>query len=178
VVIKRAERVDFADAAALLQAAAAIRDQALGETEAARREAQVQAMSDAQAEIDALVAEQVASFAAAIEAHEQARRSDIAEAAYAAVRAIVGELDDRELVPRMVERTLSRLPAEGPVTISVPGALAAAVSERLGEAAHVVVVADPGLGPIDCIVRTNAGQVIASLSVQLQSLAKRWGVAT
>jgi flagellar biosynthesis/type III secretory pathway protein FliH len=40
-----------------------------------------------------------------------------------------------------------------------------------------VIAEDPSLGSGDCVVRTSAGQVIASLSVQLESLAKRWGVA-
>ena len=176
-VIKRTERRDFTDAAALLAAAAAIRDQALADADAARRDGHAEGLAEARASIGDHLAEQVAAFAAAIEAHEQARRSDIAEAAYAAVRAIVGELDDEALVPRMVERTLARLPADGPVTVFVPADLAARVSERLGERSHVVIAEDPGLGSGDCIVRTSAGQVIASLSVQLDSLAKRWGVA-
>jgi flagellar biosynthesis/type III secretory pathway protein FliH len=46
----------------------------------------------------------------------------------------------------------------------------------LAELAHVAVLADSALGATDCIVRTSAGQVIASLSVQLGALAQRWGV--
>ncbi|WP_165356284.1 FliH/SctL family protein [Sphingosinicella sp. BN140058] len=176
-VIKRSDRKDFTDAAALLQAASAIRDEAVAATEAARREGHAQGLAEARDTIEAQLAEQIAGFAAALDGHEQARRSDIAEAAYAAVRAIVGEIADEELVPRMVERTLARLPAEGPVALFVAEALATKVSERLGTASHVVVSAEPGLGPTDCVVRTSAGQVIASLSVQLDSLAKRWGVA-
>lgn len=176
-VIKRSDRKDFTEAAALLRAASAIRDEAVTATEAARRDGHAQGLAEARDTIEAQLTEQIAGFAAALDAHEQARRSDIAEAAYAAVRAILGALPDEELVPRIVERTLARLPAEGPVSVFVADAVAARVMERLGTASHVVVSAEPGLSPTDCVVRTSAGQVIASLSVQLDSLAKRWGVA-
>jgi flagellar biosynthesis/type III secretory pathway protein FliH len=175
-VIKRAERVDFADAVALLHAAAAIREQAQADASAARLAGHAEGLAEARAEADAHVAEQIAAFAEAVEQQEQARRADIAEAAHAAVRAIIGELDDETLLPRMVERTLARLPAEGPVSVSVAPAMAECLAARLGDLSHVAIVAEPALGPTDCVMRTSAGQVIASLSVQLDALAKRWGV--
>jgi len=175
-VIKRAERVDFSDAIALLHAAAAIREQAQADADAARLAGRAEGLAEATATADAHVAEQVAAFARAVEQHEQARRSDIAEAAHAAVRAIIGELDDDTILPCMVERTLARLPAEGPVSVAVAPAMAERLAARLEGLEHVAIVAEPALGPTDCVMRTSAGQVIASLSVQLDALAKRWGV--
>jgi flagellar biosynthesis/type III secretory pathway protein FliH len=176
-VIKRDQRVDFADAAALLQAASAIRDQASAVAEAARIEARAEGLAEARATVEAALAEQIAGFAEAIEQHEAARRSEIAAAALAAVRAIVGSLDDETLVTGIVERTLARLPAEGPITVQLAPSMADGLAARLADRSHVTVVADPALGPTDCVLRTSAGQVIASLSVQLAALAKRWGVA-
>ncbi len=175
-VIKRAERVDFADAVDLLRAAAAIREQALAEAEAARREGHRQGFEAARGQAEDHLADRIAEFAAAIDRYEDARRGDIAAAAHAAVRAIVGELDDADLVPRIVERTLARLAGEGPVTVLVASTLADPVAARLDGLAHVTVAADPGLAALDCVVRTHTGQVIASLSVQLDALAKRWGL--
>lgn len=175
-VIKREQRTDFIDAAALLQAAAAIRDEASAAAEAARLAGRAEGLAEARATIEAGFAEQVAGFAAALDAHEQARRADIATAACAAVRTIIGTLDDETIVTRIVERTLARLPAEGPVAIQVAPEMAARLEQHLAELAHVAVSADPALGATDCIVRTSAGQVIASLSVQLGALAQRWGV--
>lgn len=175
-VVKRAERVDFTDAVDLLRAAAAIREQALAETEAARREGHRQGFEAARGQAEEHLADRIAAFAAAIDRYEDARRGDIAAAAHAAVRAIVGELDDADLVPRVVERTLARLSGEGPVTVLVAPGLADPVAARLDGLAHVTVAADPGLDALDCVVRTSAGQVIASLSVQLDALAKRWGL--
>ena len=163
-VIKRAERVDFADAVDVLRAAAAIREQALAEAEAARREGHRQGFEAARGQAEDHLADRIAEFAAAIDRYEDARRGDIAAAAHAAVRAIV------------VERTLARLAGEGPVTVLVASTLADPVAARLDGLAHVTVAADPGLDALDCVVRTSAGQVIASLSVQLDALAKRWGL--
>jgi flagellar biosynthesis/type III secretory pathway protein FliH len=176
-VIKHAERIDFADAVALLHAAAAIREKTQADAKAVRSAGHAEGLAEARAAADDHVAEQISQFARALEQHEQARRSDIAEAAHAAVRAIIGELDDATILPRMVERTLARLPAEGPVSVAVAPAMAARLAERLAGMSHVAIVAEPALAPTDCVMRTSAGQVIASLSVQLDALAKRWGVA-
>ncbi|MGK6354120.1 FliH/SctL family protein [Sphingomonas sp. DT-207] len=176
-VIKRDQRVDFVDAAALLQAASAIRDQASAAAEAARIEARAEGLAEARATVEAALAEQIAGFAEAIEQHEAARRADIAAAALAAVRAIVGTLDDEALVTGIVERTLARLPVEGPIIVQLAPSMADGLAVRLADRSHVTVVADPALGSTDCVLRTSAGQVIASLSVQLDALAKRWGVA-
>lgn len=175
-VIKASEMAAFQEAVTLLQAAAAIRDRATAASEDSRRAGYAEGLAEARSGIAEHLAEQIADFAAALDQHEQLRRSDIAEAALAAVRAIVGELADEALVPRMVERTLARLPEGGPVKVMVAPALEAAVAARLGARTYVSLVPDAGLGPADCVIRTSAGQVIASLSVQLDTLAKRWGV--
>ncbi|MGK6318103.1 FliH/SctL family protein [Sphingomonas sp. DT-204] len=176
-VIKRAERIDFTDAVALLQAASAIRDQAAADAEHARATGHAEGLAEARAAVEEQLAEQIAGFASAVEQHAETRRADVAEAAHAAVRAVIGELDDETLVTRMVERTLARLPGEGPIAIAVAPTMADALATRLPELDHVTVTADPALGPTDCHMRTSTGQVIASLSVQLDALAKRWGVA-
>lgn len=176
-VIKRAERADFVDAAALLRAAAAIRDEASAAAEAARRDGRAEGLAEAREAVEAALAEQIASFAEAIQRHEESRRADIAAAALAAVHAIIGGLDDETLVTGIVERTLARLPADGPITVQLAPAMAEGLAARLVDLSHVAVVANPALGPTDCVLRTSAGQVIAGLSVQLDALAKRWGVA-
>lgn len=176
-VIKRAERIDFTDAAALLEAASAIRDRASAEAEQARAAGRAEGLAEAKVEIETRIAEQVAGFAAAVERHAEARRADVAEAAYAAVRAIVGELDDEFLLARIVDRTLARLPTEGPVAIAVAPAMATRLGVHIAALSHVTIAGDPALGSTECHLRTSAGQVIASLDVQLDSLARRWGVA-
>ncbi|MBB5710900.1 FliH/SctL family protein [Sphingomonas xinjiangensis] len=177
-VIKRSERATFTDAVSLLREAGVIRMRTQADADAARDAARAEGLEEARAEVQALIAEQVAAFAEALERHEQSRRAEIAEAAFAAVRAIIGSFDNEIVAAGLVERTLAKLPASGPMTVFVAPPVATAVQDRVGDLSHVTLKADPDLGSHDCLVRTSTGQVIASLSIQLGSLAKRWGVAT
>ncbi|PVX28370.1 FliH/SctL family protein [Sphingomonas pokkalii] len=176
-VIKREERQPFIDAVALLGAVRAAQADAVAQAAAARDAAYATALAGARGEIDDLLAREIAAFAAAIEANEQARRAEIAEAALAAVHAVLGSLDDAVLVPALVERALDRLQPQGVVMVAVAPDMAERVAARLAATADVTILPDPALGARDCVIRTEQGQVIASLSVQLETLAKRWGVA-
>lgn len=176
-VIKRDERQTFSDAVALLGAVREAQARAVQAADAARNEAYTAALAVARAEIDALLAGEIAQFAAAIDAQEQARRNEIAEAALAAVHAVLGELDDATLAPALVARALDRLQPQGAVIVAVAPDMAEKVAARLDTLTEVTILPDPALGAHDCAIRTEQGQVIASLSVQLETLAKRWGVA-
>ncbi len=176
-VIKRDERQSFTDAVALLGAVRAAQASAVQAAEAAREAAYGTALAAARSEINDLLVQEIAQFAASIDAQEQARRTEIAEAALAAVRAVLGELDDAALMPALVARALDRLQPQGAVIVAVAPHMAEKVVGRLTGLAEVTVVPDPALGVPDCVIRTQQGQVIASLSVQLETLAKRWGVA-
>ncbi|MGN7997520.1 FliH/SctL family protein [Sphingomonas sp. 22176] len=176
-VIKRDERQSFSDAVALLDAVREAQARAVKAADAARDEAYTSALAGARAEIDELLAREIAQFAAAIDAHEQARRNEVAEAALAAVHAVLGELEDATLVPALVARALDRLQPQGGVTVAVAPDLAEKVAARLEALPEVSILPDPALAAHDCAIRTDQGQVIASLSVQLETLAKRWGVA-
>ncbi|MET3712692.1 flagellar biosynthesis/type III secretory pathway protein FliH [Sphingomonas trueperi] len=176
-VIKREEHQSFADAVALLGAVREAQARAVQAADAARDEAYAGALAEAQTAIDDLLAGKIAQFAAAIDAQEQARRNEIAEAALAAVHAVLGELEDATLVPALVARALDRLQPQGAVIVAVAPDMAEKVAARLAALAEVNILPDPALGAHDCAIRTEQGQVIASLSVQLETLAKRWGVA-
>jgi flagellar biosynthesis/type III secretory pathway protein FliH len=175
-VIKRDERQSFRDAVTLLGAVREAQARAIQAADAARDAAYGAALDGARAEIDDVLARQIAQFAAAIDLREQARRSEIAEAALAAVHAVLGELDDAALVPALVTRALDRLQPQGAVLVAVAPKMAEKVAARFAASTEVTILADPALGPRDCAIRTEQGQVIASLSVQLETLAKRWGV--
>ena len=176
-VIKRDERQSFADAVAVLGAVREAQARAVQAANDARDAAYSAALGSARTEIDDLLAAKIARFSSAIDLQEQVRRAEIAEAALAAVHAVLGELDDATLVPALVARALDRLQPQGSVIVAVAPDLADKVAERLEALTEVSILPDPALGAHDCAIRTEQGQVIASLSVQLETLAKRWGVA-
>lgn len=176
-VIKREERQSFADAVALLGAVREAQAQAEQAANDSREAAYSTASEVARAEIEDLLTGEIARFSAAIDLQEHTRRAEIADAALAAVHAVLGDLEDATLVPALVARALDRLQPQGAVIVAVAPDMAAKVAARLDNLTEVTILPDPALGAHDCAIRTEQGQVIASLSVQLETLAKRWGVA-
>lgn len=176
-VIKRAERQQFADAAALLDQLVRMREDAAGEIAAARDAARADGFAEGRAAAQAMVEDALDALTVAIDGHVAAWRADVADAAFAAARAIVGDLGDEEALTRIVDRSLQRIGRDKPVTIEVAPEMADRLTARLGEGGGVTVRALDGFGPTDCRIATGDGQTIASLSVQFDALAARWGIA-
>jgi flagellar biosynthesis/type III secretory pathway protein FliH len=175
-VIKRRDRVPFGDAIALLRETTALRDRARAEADTARNAAHLEGLTEARLAAHESVAIGLADVATAIDTHAATRRADIAEAAFAAARAIIGEMDETEVMQRIVDRTLARLDGDKPVTIEVAPALVAALTKHTAHLAHVTVTENPDFAPTDCRIHSTQGQIVASLSVQFDALAARWGI--
>jgi flagellar biosynthesis/type III secretory pathway protein FliH len=172
-LIKRSEREEFQSAAALLQAADKLRNDAAEATEAARSEAYAAAADKAAADFTQTIKSELQKFAADLAREKDARRDDIAEAAFGAVKAILGEMDDTQMMQAMVTKTLSNLENQEVLSVQLSPDIAAAIGSLDG----INVIAEPTFGPYDCCVITADSRIVANLSVQLETLAKRWGVA-
>ena len=109
-------------------------------------------------------------------ADEQERRASIADAAMAAVRMMIGDLGAGDIVPGLAERALDRMGEDSRYSVEVAPSHVEAVTARLAGREGVAVEANPALGPLDCVVRTSTGRVIANLDTQIETLAQRWGV--
>jgi flagellar biosynthesis/type III secretory pathway protein FliH len=175
-VIKRRDQVAFGDALALLGDTSRLRDKAQAEATHARDAARREGLAEARAAADDVVTSGLADVARAIEAHAETRRADIAEAAFAAARAIIGELDDTDVMRRIVDRTMARLDGDAPVMIEVAPALADGLAAHVADHKHVTIIANADFGPTDCRIHAAQGQIVASLSVQFDALAARWGL--
>jgi flagellar biosynthesis/type III secretory pathway protein FliH len=175
-VIKRRDRATFADALMLLHETTSLRDHARGSADEARDEARREGLAEARLAAQETLAGGLAEIAAAIEAHAETRRADIAEAAFAAARAIVGELDDDDVMQRIIDRTITRMGGDKPLTIEVAPSLAAALSKHLAEAKHITIAENVDFGSTDCRILSDSGQIVASLAVQFDALAARWGL--
>jgi flagellar biosynthesis/type III secretory pathway protein FliH len=175
-VVKAHERIAFAEAIGVLTETKLRRDRALADAEAALNDGRRAGLEEAKAEARQAIAAGLANIANDIDAHAESRRADIAEAAFAAARAIVGELEVSETMRRVVDRTLARLDTETPIIIDVAPAMAADLRSHVAALTHVSITENPDLGPTDCHVITASGRIIASLSVQFDALAARWGL--
>ena len=175
-VIKRRDRTAFGDALMLLRETTALRDQMRKNADQAGDAARREGLAEARLAADETLAVGLADIAAAVEAHTEARRADIAEAALAAARAIVGELDDSDVMQRIIDRTIARMGSVKPLTIEVAPTLASLLGKHLVAMKHVTVTENPDFGATDCRILSDSGQIVASLSVQFDALAARWGL--
>lgn len=172
-LIKKAERQAFVDASALLSRANAIAADASTEINAARLEAEREgyAAGLAAAETETELAMQ--GFAESIARIEQHHVAQVAEAAYAAAVAIIGDFKDEALVARLVLQVLAKQKDSSGLSVHVAPQWQPKLSGRFGD---LPVIASATLGPTECHVKTANGTIIASLPVQLGVLRERWGV--
>jgi flagellar biosynthesis/type III secretory pathway protein FliH len=176
-IIKRGDRAEIFAAADALRSARDIRAKAKADSEMLREQARAEGLAEADTTVRAMMTEAIGELAETVDQHLAARRREIAEAAYAATRAIIGELDDTELVQRLVDRALKQIDGKAPLTIEVAAALRDAVAVHLAGNDHVQVVAGQGFHLTDCRIMSGKGIIVASLSVQIEALAARWGIA-
>jgi flagellar biosynthesis/type III secretory pathway protein FliH len=172
-LVKKAERQTFVDAAALLRRASSIASDTDATIEAARQEAVQTGYAAGLAAAENELAEAMHGFADAIARIEQYHAAQVAEAAYAATVAIIGELENGPLVRRLVSQVLARQKEQTGLTVHVAPELLPALEAALG---NVPVIANPKLGRNECHVITANGRIIASLPVQLAVLRDRWGL--
>ncbi len=175
-VIKRRDRVAFGDALKLLQETTDLRDQAREQSANARNAARTEGLAEARDAAKETLTTGLADIARAMEAHAETRRADIAEAAFAAARTIIGELDDSDVMQRIIDRTIARIDGDKLMTIEVAAAMVDGLAAHLGDLKHVTIAANPDFGPTDCRILAPSGQIVASLSVQFDALAARWGL--
>ncbi len=175
-IIKANERANFREAVDLLTEVRALRAASADHVEQARSDAYTTGYAAGMAQAEAQIETMLTAITRQFEQFSTDRREDIARAAYAAVRAIIGTLDDEELITRLVATSLARIDSEAPVTVEVAPAAADRLADNLGAMAHVTIRANDALGPTDCTLLGPQGRIVASLSVQMDALSERWGV--
>jgi flagellar biosynthesis/type III secretory pathway protein FliH len=175
-LIKASERSEFTSAVALLQAITDLRiaseAQAKGLSETGYQEGMARGYTEAQEQVAKLIENMADRFEAVCEE----RRADVADAALAATKAIIGTLDDVDVAKRLVSQALARIDNGSALTIEVAPAMHARIVEHVAHLAHVRVEAVEGLGSLDCVFQTKTGRILAGLDLQISALGDRWGV--
>jgi type III secretion protein L len=176
LLIKAHDVADFVDAAALLREARRIAADADAADAEARRAGYDAGLAQGLAEAERLIAAEAGKFAEAINAIRTDYTAQVAEAAYAATIAIIGDLDDAEIVSRIAALQLARQDDNAALQLTVAPSVHAELQEGPGTNSGVAILADPTLAATDCHVMNGQGRIIASLSLQLQMLRERWGL--
>lgn len=176
-VLRQAEYLAWCETRELLEmaelAAQARRAEAEAEYERQRQKGYRDGMAQARQEMAARMlanAEQTVEYFSGLE-HQ------VADLVMTALRKILGELDQTELMRRLVREALQTVSNQPFAILRVAPTQAASLKERLPEllAAHgalgrVEVQADARLAETDCILETDIGVVEASLEAQLEAL--------
>jgi flagellar biosynthesis/type III secretory pathway protein FliH len=175
-LIKEYERAQFVDALSLLDAArtqaAAIDAEVRSACQQARDEGFVQGLAEA----EACIASEIGKLTEAVALIHSEHEARVAEAAFAAVTAIIGTMDDSDIVNRIVSNQLvARAEANG-LRISVAPQMVAALAAQISCYEGCEVVADPDLATTACRLTTGDGRIVADLSLQLETLRQRWGL--
>jgi flagellar biosynthesis/type III secretory pathway protein FliH len=175
-LIKAGERSEFASAVLLLQAITELRTEAEAEAKDRSETAYQEGLTQGYAEAQAQVAKLIENMAERFEAVCEERRADVADAALAATRAIIGGLDDSDVAKRLVNQALARIDNGSALVIEVAPAMQPLIGAHVAHLTHVRVEAVDALGPLDCVFQTKTGRILAGLDLQIAALGDRWGV--
>jgi type III secretion protein L len=187
-LIPAAQVRSFTDAMALLQALRCLRDgEALriaSAVQTARAQGHAQGLLEGQREAQAEAAEQVADTLAQLVAEQQQQHADMREAVLALslllVRRIAATLAPDQVLAALLADALDRVLANdeagrgaAPCAIRLPPQLLDAVRRHCQARAPALAVewrADDSLAPLDCVIETAAGRVLAGLDAQLERI--------
>jgi type III secretion protein L len=179
-IIKAHERGAFADAIALKNAVAELQSTVQARCATAFDASEQQGLLAGKEAVVAMAEDAIAKFAQAIEIFEAERRAQIADAAFAAVEAILGKIEPDVVLAGLINQTIDRLDTQQDTAtlIEVAPDMLARIGNRVAPEIAQKLVANPNLQLLDCVVATRSGKMVANLDIQLESLAARWGVNT
>ncbi len=176
-LIKANERIQFVESHSLLAAAKGTAAQIGANNEIAQTQGYDAGFAQGLADGEARLISEIAKLSEALAAIRIDHEARVAEAAFAASTAIIGTLDDADIVRRIVANQLATRTESDAIRITVAPQMAAAVSEQLAGNQNVEIVADADLAGTDCRMMTGDGRIVADLSLQLETLRHRWGLA-
>jgi flagellar biosynthesis/type III secretory pathway protein FliH len=175
-LVKAQDRQAFTEAVTLLEAVRHEKSRAAAEITAARDSAYQSGYQDGLAKAEAAIADAIATLTAEFEKFSEARKADVANAAFAATKAIIDATPTDQALAGLVDASLARLDGDQPITLEVAPAMAEKLASHVADKTHVKVKANETLGALDCLIHNAQGRIVANASVQLAALAERWGV--
>jgi len=179
-LVKRAEAQSIADAMDLLSAAQkeadAIRQQAQEEFEAQRKLGFEKGLEDSKEEIAIQKLEQVEKSIDYLGTME----NRIVEIVLTALKKCIAEIGDRELMIQVIQKSMQAVVRnQQQISLKVSPEMLPTVKERLNEILskfpgvnYINLMEDGKLKGVSCTIETDAGNVDASLDMQLAAIEK------
>jgi type III secretion protein L len=176
-LIKATDRQAFSNAVALLDAAREQANNAEAIRKAGYEEAYQKGFTDGLRDAEEKLQAEIQKFADALSIVQADYEARVAEAAFAATKAIIGSLDDETVIIKIVETQLSKRADNEALRIQVAQQFAPALAKQLSGKANIEIVADSDMPPAACRLVTPDGRIVADLSLQLETLQQRWGLS-
>lgn len=160
----------------LLDAAEAEAEQIRQKAEIAYEEREKQGYEDGVAQGQLQQAEKMLETSLQAVSYLEGLEHQLVEVVSTAVRKIIGELDDKERIVRVVRTALDQVRGRQQVVVRLCPDDEPYVRENLGpllspgNSAHLELVADQHLKPGSCMLESEMGVLDASLSVQLKAI--------
>ena len=173
--VARGDTNDLLDMAEALAQAKRMRDDAARDAADMRAQGLAEGRAEAAQELRGALNEALEALADGLAAENARRESAVAAAALKVGERLIGLQTQTEIVTGLARQALAHTQA-GAVKITVGADLGPEVASRLGDRPGLNIVEDAGAPPFACRIETDAGRIIADLGVQLDTLAKRWGV--
>jgi flagellar biosynthesis/type III secretory pathway protein FliH len=177
-IVKAADRDDFSSALVLREALVKMQQDMTERAATVQAEAQAQGFAEGRGAVDAHISQAIADLHNQIKEFEAQVQDQIASAAFAATCAIIGQIPPDQVLTGIVQEAVGRLEQqnENVLQIEVAPAMLTQIMVHLNAQTGAKLVSNPALSNHDCVLVTAAGRLVASLDVQLDSLAKRWGI--
>lgn len=178
-VVKSADYAELAEASRIVAAAQELATRIEAESRAACEAEKKRGYEEGFAQGKMEIAEQMLSSASRGVEYLEHMEKSVVDVVMKSLTAVLGELNEKELVCRVVRKALQQVRDQKKVTVRVSIEDAEAVQSRLQEITRdytaiglVEVVADHRLGPKQCILETEMGVIDASLDKQLEIIEK------
>ncbi len=177
-LIKASQRQEFSDAMDLCAALKAMQADMNVRNHAAHEQAKIDGFTAGQTAATDHMAQALTALQEQLTQFETQVQDQIASAAYAATQAIIGKLPDDIVLSGIVNEAIARLASQNDAitNIEISPSMLDRIASHLPQDSATKLVANTSLSQHDCVIVTTTGRLVASLDVQMESLAKRWGV--
>ncbi len=177
-LIKASQRQAFVDAVDLCVTLKAMQGDMNERIQAAEDQAKSDGFAAGQSAATDQMAQAIIAMQEQLTRFEAQVQEQIAGAAFAATQAIIGKLPADIVLSGIVNEAVSRLDLQNETiaNIEISPSMLQHISSHLPQETTTKLIANAALSHHDCVIVTASGRLVASLDVQMESLAKRWGV--
>jgi type III secretion protein L len=176
-LVKAQDRTAFADALSLLNAAKAAARGVEASVAEQRQQGYEAGLAQGLADAETMLAQEIASFAESTARYRRELDARVAEAAFAATTAVIGTFGDADIVTAIVRQQLAKRDADEALTIHIAPLMLDPVLQALAGSPNITLVPDPNMEATGCRITAAEGRIVADLSLQLDTLRQRWGLA-